>query len=121
VRHEIPRSKQKLQPTNDTAAMWANDLRFSSHASHFCALRPIAKLKLSTFRLCHATSTGSATSPSILRDIRFTNQPYKPVSSAFGIRVLLAMFSSRCRCLRHEDTGHETDVTPLTVIATGRG
>jgi len=96
VRHEIPRSKQKLQPTNDTAAMWANDLRFSSHASHFCALRPIAKLKLTTFRWCHATSTGSATSPSILRDIRFTNQPYTPVSSAFGIRVLLAMFSSSC-------------------------
>src|ERR1035437_8668511 len=50
--------------------MWASDLRFSSHASHFWALRPVAKLKLSTVRLCHATSTGSATSPSILRDIR---------------------------------------------------
>ena len=55
--------------------MWANDFRFSSHWSHFCALRPTLKLKFSTFRLCHATSTGSATSPSILRDIRLTIAP----------------------------------------------
>ncbi len=55
--------------------MCANDFRFSSHASHFWALRPTAKLKLSTFRLCHATSTGSATSPSILRDIHLTSPP----------------------------------------------
>jgi len=33
------------------------------------------KLKFSTFRLCHATSTGSGTAPSILRDIRLTIVP----------------------------------------------
>ena len=55
--------------------MWASDFRFSSHWSHFCAFRPRPKLKFSTFRLCHATSTGSATSPSILRDIRLTIAP----------------------------------------------
>ena len=55
--------------------MWANDFRFSSHWSHFRTLRLTLKLKLSTFRLCHATSTGSATSPNIFRDIRLTIAP----------------------------------------------
>ena len=56
--------------------MCANDFRFSSHWSHFCRLATHERSeKLSTLRLCHATSTGSATSPSILRDIRLTSAP----------------------------------------------
>src|SRR5215203_2104215 len=35
-----------------------------------------------------------------------------PVSSAFGIRVLLAMITPLVACSRHRDTGHESDVTP---------
>jgi len=55
--------------------MWPSDFRVSSHWSHLSALRPTLKEKFSTFLLCHATSTGSATSPSILRDIRLTIAP----------------------------------------------
>jgi hypothetical protein len=35
-----------------------------------------------------------------------------PVSSAFGIRVLLATIPPLAACSRHGDTGHESDVTP---------
>lgn len=35
-----------------------------------------------------------------------------PVSSAFGIRVVLAMILPPVTCVRHEDTGHEPNVTP---------
>jgi hypothetical protein len=56
------------------------------------------KLKFSTFRLCHATPTGSGTTPNILRDMRLTIAPYKPVSSACGILVLLAMMPPRVMC-----------------------
>src|SRR3954452_8352721 len=92
--------------------MWANDFRLSSHWSHFCALRPTLKEKLSTFLLCHATATGSATSPSILRDIRLTIAPYTPVSSALGMRVLPAISASGVSlAVRHGDTDRERRVT----------
>src|ERR1017187_9478734 len=35
-----------------------------------------------------------------------------PVSSAFGILVLLAMIPPPVTCSRHGDTGHESNVTP---------
>src|SRR6202521_1741794 len=91
--------------------MWANDFRFSSHRSNFCIFRPRLKLRFSTFRLCHATPTGSGTSPNILRDIRLTIAPYKPVSSAFGILGLLDMSLLRL-VARHRDTGRASNVTP---------
>jgi hypothetical protein len=47
----------------------------------------------STARLCHITSAGSGTSPSSLRLNRFSTYPYKPVISAFGIRVVLDMLA----------------------------
>src|ERR1700676_3777021 len=101
--------------------MWANDFRFSSHLSHFCALRPMLKLRFSTFRLCHATPTGSGTSPNILRDIRLIIAPYKPVSSALGILGLLDMTSPPINCSWHRDTGHASNVTPKPDIAASRG
>src|SRR5580692_12832363 len=101
--------------------MCANDFKFSSHWSHFCALRPTLKLKFNTFRLCHATPTGSGTSPNILRDIRLTIAPYKPVSSAFGILGLLDMMSPPMNCSRHKDTGHPSNVTPKPDIPASRG
>src|ERR1700730_10489634 len=91
--------------------MWANDFRFSSHRSHFCALRPMLKERFSTFRLCHATPTGSGTSPNILRDIRLTIAPYQPVSSALGVLGLLGLMSPPINCSRHRDTGHVSNVT----------
>ena len=75
MRHEVAEIQAEAAADQCAAAMCANDFRFSSHASHFSALRPTAKLKLNTFRLCHTTSTGSATSPSILRDILLTSPP----------------------------------------------
>src|SRR5580704_7334718 len=101
--------------------MWANDFRFSSHWSNFCIFRPRLKLKFSTFRLCHATPTGSGTSPNILRDIRLTIAPYKPVSSALGILGLLDMMSPPMNCSRHRDTGHASNVTPEPDMAASRG
>src|ERR1700688_69661 len=101
--------------------MWANDFRFSSPRSHFCALRPTVKLKFSPFRLCHATPIGSGTSPNILRDIRLTIAPYKPVSSALGILGLLDMMSPPMNCSRHKDTGHVSNVTPKPENAASGG
>src|ERR1700730_11271762 len=92
--------------------MWANDFRFSSHWFNFCALRPTRKLMFRTFRLCHATPTGSGTSPNILRDIRLTMAPYKPVNSAVGILGLLDMLSPSINCSHHGDTGPDPNVTP---------
>jgi hypothetical protein len=65
--------------------------------------------------LCHITPTPSGTSPTILRDIRLTNRPWMPVSSAFGIRVLPAVIPPSVARFRHGDTGHESDVTPEPV------
>jgi hypothetical protein len=79
------------------------------------------KLEFSTFRLCHATPIDSGTSPSILRDIRLTVAPYKPVSSALGILGLLDMVSPPIDCSRHRDTGHASDVTQKPDIAASRG
>src|SRR6202050_1466478 len=96
--------------------MCANDFRFSSQLSHFWAFRPTLKLKFSTLRLCHATPTGSGTSPNIFRDIRLTMAPYKPVSSALGILGLLDIMSPPIQCSRHKDTGHGSNVTPTRIL-----
>ena len=45
-------SRHHVQPTSDATAMWANDFRPSSQASHFCSLPPRPKLANSTFGLC---------------------------------------------------------------------
>src|SRR5664279_6157921 len=79
------------------------------------------KVKFSTFRLCHATPTGSGTSPNILRDIRLTIAPYKPVSCALGILGLLDMMSPPINCSRHRDTGRASHVTQKPDIAASRG
>src|SRR4028118_1502080 len=44
-----------------------------------------------------------------------------PVSSAFGIRVLLTMVPPPVSYSRHRDAVHESDVTPEQGILAGRG
>ena len=70
---------------------------------------------VSTARLCHITSAGSGTSPSSLRLNRFSTYPYRPVISALGIRGVLDMCCSSCRCDRHEDTTVAPRVTPTGI------
>src|SRR5215470_9301996 len=83
--------------------MCANDLRLSAAASHVRTLPPSRRPALTTLRLCHITSTGSGTSPNILRLNRLIMLPVKPESSAFGTRG--AMVSSPARLpVRHVDT-----------------
>jgi hypothetical protein len=48
------KSRHDVQPTNDATAMWANDFRSSSQASHFCSLPPRPKLANSALGLCQA-------------------------------------------------------------------
>src|SRR3954468_5572744 len=92
--------------------MWANDFRLGSSWCHFCVLRPNALTLVTTARLCHITSAGSGTSPSILRVNRFIRYPDNPVISAFGIRGVLAM-SLLLSSDRHEDTARARSVTPI--------
>ncbi|GAB1510248.1 hypothetical protein JCM33774_22900 [Actinophytocola sp. KF-1] len=44
-------------------------------------------MSLNTAGWCHSTPADSGTSPSIRRDIRFTNAPNSPVISAEGTRA----------------------------------
>src|ERR1700692_4012469 len=102
-------------------AMCANDFRFSSHWSIFCTLRPRLKLRFSTFRLCHATPTGSGTSPNILRDIRLIIAPFKRVNSAAGLLGLLGLRSPPVGYVVHRDTGHASNVASKPDIAASLG
>src|SRR3954447_7831056 len=69
--------------------MWANDFRVGSQAPHFCALAPMPMVALRTGRLCQYTPSGSGTRPSSFLLNLVTTAPYRPVISAFGIRVVL--------------------------------
>jgi hypothetical protein len=64
-----------VQPISEATARCANDFRFSSHSCHLRVCRPIPKVNLSTGLLCHATSTGSGTSPNIFLLNFFTIAP----------------------------------------------
>ncbi len=68
--------------------MCANDFRLRSQASHFWALAPMPMVALSTARLCQYTPSGSGTRPSSFLLNRLATAPYRPVISAWGIRVV---------------------------------
>src|SRR5262245_21208241 len=64
-----------------------------------------------TCRFCHITATPSGTSPSILRQNRFTAYPSGPVMGALGTRGVLDMVAPPCHRQSPYDTGDAAFVT----------
>jgi hypothetical protein len=74
---------------SEATAMWAKDLRLSSHWSHFWSFWPKPMLALRAGRWCHITPSDSGTRPNILALNFFTIVPYRPVIAFEGILVVM--------------------------------
>ncbi len=91
--------------------MWANDFRFSSHRSHFCALRPMLKRKVQHLPVVprHPDRLGHLAEH--LAGHSLDHRAVQAGQLRLGILGLPDMMSPPINCSRHRDTGHTSNVT----------